>query len=348
MEIAVPSLLRIKPGALNKIGKYLRNKGYRKIGLFLSDGIRDIVEPAVTISLESSEIRIAHEVIVTDNQISDVMDSAFDIPGEAEALVAIGGGKAIDFCKYIAFISHLPLITVPTSLSNDGFCSPLSSLYVRGKRRSLRTRIPDGVIVDTLLASGAPERFLLSGSGDLISNVTAIQDWKEAFYEQGVAVNDFAVLVASQAVDTLLNLPNKDINNPEFVGVLAGGLVMSGVAMEICGSSRPSSGSDHLVSHAYDLTANDPSLHGIQVGIAALGIAILQQNRPDVLRDFAEAIGLADYVRSNPLEKAAFLEAIEKAPEMKKNFWSVLSVPENRRKLADLVENDAWYGPFFA
>lgn len=348
MNITIPSLLRIKPGALAKLGKYLRNSGYLKIGLFTSDGIRGVVEPALSVSLDSSEIKIVYAETVTDNRIEDVFESAFAVPQGVDALVAVGGGKAIDFCKYIAFISHLPLVAVPTSLSNDGFCSPVSSLYVKGRRSSLHTKIPEGVVVDTALAAGAPPRFLYSGMGDLISNITAVRDWKLAFYEQGEKVNDFAVLTALQAADNLLNLPVKEVTSEAFVRTLAGGLVMSGVAMEVSGSSRPSSGSDHLLSHAYDLLAKKPSLHGIQVGVATCGVAVLQQNRAEEFRDFVEKTGFAEHVRQNPLERDAFLKAIENAPAVKQNFWSVLSLAENRAALEKLVLWDGWYKQFFA
>ena len=347
MEIAIPALLRIKPGALKRIGKYLRNAGYGKVGLFYGEGIRELVEPVVSVSLESSEIRIVHEEIVTDNRIEDVFESAFSVPQGVDALVAVGGGKAVDFCKYIAFIGHLPIVAIPTSLSNDGFCSPLSSLYVKGRRRSLKTRIPDGVIVDTDIIRTAPRRFLYSGLGDLLSNVTAVRDWKMAFYEQGTKVNDFAVLVAMQAVDNLINAPVTDFEDSGFLKTLAGGLVMSGVAMEICGSSRPSSGSDHLISHACDLLAEKPALHGVQVGVATCGIAVLQENRAEELKAFAEKSGFAAFVRDNPLERDAFLKAIEAAPDVKQNFWSILSVAEKRRALAGMVLEDEWYGQFF-
>ena len=92
--------------------------------------------------------------------------------------------------KYVAFLARLPYYAVPTSLSNDGFCSPQSSLTIRGKRRSLAAALPFGVIVDTAVCRDAPPMLTLSGVGDLVAKFTAVRDWKLAFHQTGEAVNE--------------------------------------------------------------------------------------------------------------------------------------------------------------
>lgn len=69
-----------------------------------------------------------------------------DLPGEVSAVVGVGGGKALDVAKYIGFLGRRPYYAVPTSLSNDGFCSPQSSLTIRGRRRSLSAALLFGVV----------------------------------------------------------------------------------------------------------------------------------------------------------------------------------------------------------
>jgi len=344
MEITVPSLLRIKPDALFKIGKYLRNEGLQKIALFFSEGIRELFEKTIRISLESSEIQVLHEEIVCDNNIENVMESTFAIPNTARAIVVVGGGKAIDYCKYIAFISHLPVITIPTSISNDGFASPVSSLSVKGRRRSLKAKIPSGVIVDTGIITNAPRHFVLSGIGDLVSNVTAVFDWKLAFKNTGEYVNDFAALVSLNAADNVINHPVQDPGDPGFISVVSGALVMSGVAMEIAKSSRPASGSEHLISHAYDLLAQNPALHGVQVGFATLLAAKLQANySAESIRRTLEGCGFLDMLRKAPLCRSELERAIEEAPYVKSNYYTILSEKEKREEARALLHDD----PFF-
>jgi glycerol-1-phosphate dehydrogenase [NAD(P)+] len=345
MEITVPSLLRIKPDALFKIGKYLRNEGFQKIALFFSEGIRDLFDKTIRISLESSEIQVVHEEIVSDTHIKHVLKSSFAIPNKARAIVVVGGGKAIDYCKYIAFIGHLPIITIPTSISNDGFASPVSSLLVKDRRRSLKTIIPNGVIVDTAIIKNAPGYFVLSGIGDLISNITAVLDWKLAFKTTGEYVNDFAALVSITAAENVLNHPTHDIGDLSFLTVVSGSLVMSGVSMEIAKSSRPSSGGEHLISHAYDQVSSNPTLHGVQVGVATLLTAKLQQNnRFEDIQRLLEKCGFLDMVRKSPLCRSDLECAIEEAPYVKSDYYTILSEKEKREEARALLHDD----PFFA
>jgi glycerol-1-phosphate dehydrogenase [NAD(P)+] len=66
---------------------------------------------------------------------------------------------------------------VPTSLSNDGFCSPQSSLTVGDRRRPLPSAMPFGVILDTAVCLDAPEILWHSGVGDLVSKFTAVMGY---------------------------------------------------------------------------------------------------------------------------------------------------------------------------
>ncbi|MGM0509418.1 MAG: iron-containing alcohol dehydrogenase family protein [Fusobacteriota bacterium] len=340
MEISIPSLLRIKPNALYKIGKYLRKAKYKKIALFFGEGIKDLFSEQIIISLESSEIKIAHEEVVKDNDISNVFESTFSIPSGVDAMVAVGGGKVIDYCKYIAFLQQLPFISIPTSISNDGFCSPVSSLYINGKRKTLKAKIPDGVILDTKIIKDCPDRFIYSGIGDLVSNITAIRDWKMAAKLREEAVNDFAVLVSQNAVENFINYDNKDTNDIEFIRLIAGSLVMNGVSMEISKSSRPSSGSEHLISHAYDLISEKPSMHGIQVGVATYCISYVQDNGFEEIEEVLQKSGFIEYVTENPLNKEEFIKSVREGVNIKEDFYSTLSEEENIEKVLDFIENN--------
>src|SRR5262249_17813384 len=59
------------------------------------------------------------------------------VPSSCNALIGVGGGKALDVGKNTPSLAGLPYFAVPTSLSNDGFCSPPTSWTLEGKRRSL-------------------------------------------------------------------------------------------------------------------------------------------------------------------------------------------------------------------
>jgi len=347
MEIQIPSLLRIKPHAIYKVGKYLRKNGFLRIALFYGEGVKSLVGQQVEISLDSSEIHVEVEETVLRNAVEEVVSSAFRLPRDVVAIVAVGGGVAIDYAKYAGFLTRLPVIAVPTAISNDGFAAPGASLLVEGKRTSCKATIPFGVVVDTTVIQAAPPRFTYSGIGDLISKYSAIADWKLAYHSTGEAVNDFSVMISLQSVANLVNHPVKAINDLGFLQLVGGALVMSGVAMEVSGSSRPASGSEHLISHAYDQVATKPSMHGLQVGVAALGTMWLQHNpdRDTVLQVFKET-GFTEFMSDNKLDRGAFLEAILHAPSVKPGYYTVLSQPGAVRTLREHVASDPFWDAY--
>ena len=347
MEIQIPSRLRIKPHALYKVGKYLRKDGFSRIALFYGEGVKTLVGQQMEISLDSSEICVDAEETVLRNAVEDVVSSAFRLPPEVGAIVAVGGGVAIDYAKYAGFLTRLPVIAVPTAISNDGFASPGASLYVNGKRTSAKATIPFGVVLDTTVIAGSPPRFTYSGIGDLISKYSAVADWKLAYHTTGEPVNDFAVMISLQSVANLVNHPVKAIDDLRFLQLVGGALVMSGVAMEVSGSSRPASGSEHLISHAYDQVANPPSMHGLQVGVASLGTLWLQHNpdRDTVLQVFKET-GFTDFMGENKLDRDGFLEAIRLAPSIKPGYHTVLSQPGAVTTLIDYVASDPFWDAY--
>lgn len=340
MYISIPSVLRIKQNAIFKLGKYIRKMGIDKAALFYGEGIEELVDKVVNISFDSSEIKTVVKDIIKESEIREVMEKYYKMPQNVQAVIGIGGGKVIDCCKYIGHAAKIPIISVPTSISNDGFASSVSSLNIDGKKRSFKSKIPDAVIVDTEIVKNSPKKLIYSGIGDLISNITAIYDWKLAARKGLENVNDFAVLISNNAFENMVNYPKKDIDDIDFIRVVSGSLVMNGIAMEISGSSRPSSGSEHLISHAYDKCAKAPSLHGIQVGVATYCISWLQNNKFDIVKKVLEESGFFKFVQGNTLEKSSFLNAVDIATEMKEDFYTILSEKGNVDKLKEFIEND--------
>ena len=340
MEITVPSLLRIKPDALHKIGKYLRGESFMNVALYYGEGVQELFESTIRISLETADVKVVHEEVAGTNDIQAIFDSSLRMPARVDAVVAIGGGKVIDFCKYLAVLRQIPVISVPTLISNDGFCSPFSSLLVTAQRRTVKTLIPHGVILDTNILMNSPARFMFSGIGDLFCKFTSVYDWKLAFRRKGELVNDFAAVISRNAADTFLYYPQKDFANLEYLRVIASSLLMSGVAMEIAQSSRPASGSEHLISHAYDRHAKQPSLHGLQVGVASYAVSYLQEETHATLRACIEQSGFLEFMAQNPLSKEAFEEAIKRAPAVKEDFYTVLSERDAIERLLEFVDQD--------
>lgn len=176
----------------------------------------------------------------------------------------------------------------------------------------------------------------LSGVGDLVAKFTAVRDWKLAFHQTGEPVNDFAALLSDGSIHAYLSHPGFD---PEGVRLLATALMLNGIAMEMCGSSRPASGSEHLISHALDAISTRPRLHGLQVGIATYIVSILQGMNTDRIVKLFDATGFWNAIAEDPFSRSEWLQAIRAAPSIKEGFYTILSSrdvqPEFERILAD-------------
>ena len=327
--VNIPGMVRIKPGALARLGIYFRRENYRRVLVVISEGL----PAAILQTLRESLARegIAYREAVADGCELEKAGALFVAnPGGFAAVAGVGGGKALDIAKYVAFLSQKPYFAVPTSLSNDGFCSPQSSLTVKGRRFSLPAAVPHAVVVDTEICLAAPQSLWLSGVGDLAAKLTAVRDWKWAYHNAGTAVNDLAALMSDATVYQFIARPAHDVTG---MRLLATALMLNGVAMAICGSSRPASGAEHLISHALDATAAKPALHGWQVGMATYALAAVMPRAEverEMLANLFTATGFFAAVRAAPFSLAEWDKAVDLAPTVKDDFPSIIGLPEIR------------------
>jgi glycerol-1-phosphate dehydrogenase [NAD(P)+] len=276
----------------------------------------------LTRSLQLRNIQILQKTAVESISFEKVTELFRQSPANADAIIGFGGGKALDVAKYLAFLFRLPYLSVPTSLSNDGFCSPQSSLTVGNSRRSLSSAMPFGVILDTAVCLEAPEILWHSGVGDLVSKFTAVTDWKMAFHAIGTPVDDFAALLSDASVHQFLARPKRDLEGMRLLGTA---LLLNGISMSICGSSRPASGSEHLISHALDHVSKRPRLHGLQVGVATYLMSLLQGQNSQRIGELFDTTGFWRAIASDPFDRLEWLEAARVAPSIKSDFYTVLS-----------------------
>ena len=321
-QTAIPELVRVKPGALDRMGIYAERQQFKRVVLFFSQGLDERLLARLSGSLQSQNIQILQRTEVESISFERVTELFHQAPRNADAIIGFGGGKALDVAKYIAFLYRLPYLSVPTSLSNDGFCSPQSSLIVGDRRSPLPSAMPFGVILDTAVCLDAPEALWHSGVGDLASKFTAVTDWKLAFHAQGTPVDDFAALLSDASVYQFLASPRRDLEGMRLLGTA---LLLNGISMSICGSSRPASGSEHLISHALDSLSKRPRLHGLQVGVAAYLISLLQNQNSGRIAALFDATRFWRAIASDPFDRAEWLEAARIAPTMKSDFYTVLS-----------------------
>jgi glycerol-1-phosphate dehydrogenase [NAD(P)+] len=118
--------------------------------------------------------------------------------------------------------------------------------------------------------------------------------------------------------------------------------------MSICGSSRPASGSEHLISHALDGLSRRPRLHGLQVGVATYLVSLLQGNHAESIAQLFTATGFWEAIAADPFDRVEWLEAIRRAPSIKSNFYTVLSSRDCAPEAERLMGTDPFLTRCFA
>jgi len=336
-RIAIPSLVRVKPGAIDRLGVYLSRSKHTQAMLLVSQGLVPDYLERVQRGLAESGIQCLETVTVADASFETATEVFSRLPKKVKAIIGLGGGKALDVAKYIAFLAGLAYYAIPTSLSNDGFSSPQASLTIAGRRKSLAAALPSAVVLDLDVCRNAPRPLWLSGIGDLVSKLTAIFDWKLAFHRRGEPVNDFAALLSDATVYQFLAQPSFDVEGARLLGTA---LLLSGIAMEICGSSRPASGSEHLISHALDAISKRPRLHGLQVGMATYVISRVQNNQSERIAQLFDHVGFWSEIRSDPFSLSEWQQAIELAPSIKDDFYTILSQEGSIDEAKKVIQHD--------
>jgi len=344
-RISIPTLVRVKEGALDRVGIYLTRADRKHVAVLISEGMIAPIQERLKRSLSEADVKIPMWREVGDNDLEIANRLSEQLPETVSAVVGTGGGKALDVAKYAAFLAKRPYYAVPTSLSNDGFCSPQSSLTVKGRRQSFSAALPHGVIVDTGVCRNAPRILTLSGVGDLVAKLTAVRDWKMAFHATGETVDDFAALISESSFHAFRSHPEFDL---EGIQLLATGLLLSGIAMEIAGSSRPASGGEHLISHALDALSRRPRSHGLQVGVASYLVSLLQEENSGLIAELLDVTGFWEVIAADPFSCSEWSEALRLAPTLKEDFYTVLSVPERRMEAERLLTDDPRLANCFA
>lgn len=270
----------IEEGATDRLYQMLTEE--EELGDFISpvivwddntkEATKDIMEDIEDICLE--DICLDSENLKADNYgIAILLEN---IPEDTDLIIAVGAGTIHDLCRYVADKIKVPFISVPTAASMDGYVSNVAAVTIDGMKRTLLTKGPEYVFADTAIFKAAPYRLTASGVADIIGKYTALADWKIAhlitgeYYCEEIVSLEYDVL--SQVKDVVKNIGEGDTKAFES---LMHGLILSGLAMQMIGSSRPASCSEHHLAHLWEMdiiNSHTDALYGERVAVATLAV----------------------------------------------------------------------------
>ena len=137
----------------------------------------------------------------------------------------------------------------------DGYASKGAAMIIGNMKVTYNAHVPEAILGDLDILKDAPMELIQSGYGDILGKFSCLNDWKlsavvrEEYFCQ--AIYDMTYDMLMQVKDLGPALMRRD---PAAIGMLMEALVGVGIAMAFVGNSRPASGSEHHLSHFFEVT----------------------------------------------------------------------------------------------
>ncbi len=250
--------------------------------LAASDGIIEILEGAgFTVELK-----------LYDNlRTADMADAVAvsEASRDVDGILSVGTGSLNDICRLAALKADKRFAIFATAPSMDGFASGTSPITENGFKLTVPARQPEIIIADTKILAASPAELKSAGFGDMIAKYIAIVDWKVSALVTGEYYCENVCRVTKDALKRITALADKvTLNDEEAAGAIMEALVLTGLAMKLADCVRPASGTEHMISHFWEVKKLEEGLisdfHGKKVGVATLITAKLY----NMLRDMPD------------------------------------------------------------
>ena len=263
----------IESEAIKKLPEIMEKEGFKNITIICDENtyvaageeVEEVIPKGNFIKLKSENLH-ANEIAV--QKVYECLSVENDV------LIALGAGTIHDITRYVAYNKDIPFISVPTAASVDGFVSTVAAMTWKGDKKTFTAVSPIYVVADTDIFKEAPYRLTASGVSDLIGKYTALVDWKISSIVIGEYICNKVCNMEIDAVNKLCEcVDDLVLGKLEAYEQLMYALILSGLAMQIIGNSRPASGAEHHMSHLWEMEVINKHLdayHGEKVSVGLI------------------------------------------------------------------------------
>ncbi|MBQ4353713.1 MAG: iron-containing alcohol dehydrogenase [Clostridia bacterium] len=337
--------------AEKRMQMYMAEKQFRAPVIVCDDNTR-VFADRITAAVPAQIIAVDGHAHATEVYCGQV--NAFLEQNSPDVLIACGSGSVHDITRYCAFEKKIPFISYPTAASVDGFVSSVAAMTWYGQKLTFESAPPIAVFANPEVYCTAPERLTASGVGDVLGKYTSLFDWKVAksligeYYCSEISDLEYeAVRELKEAV-----YARASISKEAYTTKVMNGLLLSGLAMQLAGNSRPASGAEHHMSHLWEMARineDTDALHGEKVAVGLLAVVRRYKSCLAAGLDF-------DRIADIDLEKVmsrAYLEPVYKEllePTLKENLpggtlqsssLAKIDVTDRERIAREIAEADA-------
>ena len=266
--------IRVGSGLVHQVGAILRENHFPQKILLLADRNTLRAADGILESLEGFQVT-TH---VYDSLRVATMDDVRlveDYFGQVDGVLAVGTGSIHDPARMACARQKKPLCLFGTAPSMDGFASYSAPIVDGNFKTTHPAKCPEVIIADTKILAAAPVELKAAGFGDMVSKYIALIDWQVSHLLTGEHYCEKVAGLTRAATDRLLSMADKvTLNDEEAAGAVFESLLMTGIAMSFTLTSRPGSGTEHIMAHYWEcmelLEGKIPNYHGEDVGVATL------------------------------------------------------------------------------
>lgn len=264
----------IEAGAINSV--YSLAAEYKKIVLAADKNTYEVCGKKISALLKEKlqcEIVFEDSLLIPNEAAAERLNNA--VSEETDLIFGVGSGVIQDLCKYVSFRRGLPYYIAATAPSMDGYASSGAAMIMGNMKVTYNAHVPQVIIADTDILKDAPMEMIQSGYGDIIGKLSCLNDWRLAAAVNNEYFCQYIYDLTMQMTDSI-----KDDGqllrqrNPDAVKRLTEALIGVGIAMAYAGNSRPASGSEHHLSHFFEITGiinNRPYfMHGTDVAFSTV------------------------------------------------------------------------------
>lgn len=266
--------IRIGSGLVTQVGEILRENGFPRRLLLIGD--RDTLAAAAGIEESLTGFEVTRHCYDTLRVATmDDVRLVEDYLDRVDAVVAVGTGSIHDPSRLACARRNKPLCLFATAPSMDGFASYNAPIVDGGFKTTHAAKCPEVIIADTKILAAAPKALKSAGFGDMISKYIALIDWQVSHLVTGEAYCPRVAELTRTAVDRLMTMADRvTLEDEETAAAVLESLLMTGIAMSFTRTSRPGSGTEHILAHYWEcielLEGKIPNFHGEDVGVATL------------------------------------------------------------------------------
>lgn len=335
--------------AVSHLVQYCTQHQLRKFVLIADPNTYQVMGEQVELALKEQGFDVATIILTGKEIVADeryLMQVFLHAPTDDRMFIAVGSGTLTDITRFTSHRMKSKFISVPTAPSVDGFTSIGAPLVIAGMKDSVFCQAPVAMFADIDVLHSSPPAMIAAGFGDLLAKITALADWKigrllyDEPYDEAIAQRlEKAYQACFEYADDIRN------HSVEGVRQIMNGLIETGLCMLDFGTSRPASGSEHHISHYWELKflweGRPAVLHGAKVGVSTVMISQIYEklrsmNRQELMERL-EATALPDRTAEETHIQQVYGHITDQVLKIQKNFLNM--TPERYDEIKHRIAN---------